>query len=128
MQHSKQLQDATLTPFQLFASATVIGSFAGITRLLNSNQKITSRTAVAATMHSGVAALIIALLWHNTYGETNPFFLLGICGLAGIGAVNILDIGAMVIQKTLPIALAIVAKNGQQISTTPTDVSDDTRS
>lgn len=95
-------EDFTLTPFQLFSAAFTIGSFGGMARLLNSNEKITYRTMAAAFLKSGIASLTIALLLHSYYGTTNPFFLLGVGALAGIGAIDLVDIAAVVMSKVTP--------------------------
>lgn len=95
--------DRRMTPFQVFASAVAIASFGGIAALLRSNQPLTTRTVLSATIYSGAAGLIIALLWFNSYGNQggNPYFLLGICGLAGIGGVDALELIIRGLQKGL---------------------------
>ncbi len=35
--------------------------------------------------------LIIALTSYQYFGVTNPYFLLGVCGLAGVGGTTVLD-------------------------------------
>lgn len=89
-----------MTPLQVFASAFCVSSFAGLAALLRSDQPLTLRSFASATMYSGSMGLIIAFLWYKNYGEAgDPYFLLGVSGLAGIGGVTVVDLVSIAIKK-----------------------------
>lgn len=95
------MEGRRVTPFQILASAFAISSFAGLAALLRSKQQMTVRSVLAATCYSGAMGLIIGLLWMQEYGMGgNPYFLLGVSGLAGIGGVTVVDLAVMVAKKS----------------------------
>lgn len=85
------MSDDKLTPLTLFLSAMGLSSVGGLAALLRSHRSLSVRTLVAAAIYSGITGLIIALLSYNYFGVTNPYFLLGVCGLAGVGGTTVLD-------------------------------------
>jgi hypothetical protein len=90
-----------VTPFQILASAFAISSFAGLAALLRSKQELTVRSVASAVTYSGAMGLIIGMLWMNQYGTTgNPYFLVGVAGLAGIGGVTVIDLALMAAKKS----------------------------
>lgn len=88
-----------LGPFELFVSAFGISSVGGLAALLRSKKELTVRSILSATLYSGVTGLIIAFLSYNYFGVTNPYFLLGVCGLAGIGGSTVLDFVVTALQN-----------------------------
>ncbi len=100
-----------LTPIELFTAAFTIGSFAGVARLLNSNESLGLRVLLAAILKSGIAALTISLLLHNFYGTDNPYALLGVSALAGMGAIDIVDIASVVMSR-MPALFAVMFERG----------------
>lgn len=44
--------------------------------------------------------LIIGLLWYTEYGEKNPYLMLGVAGLAGIGGVTVIDLAVIAVKKS----------------------------
>ena len=96
----------------VFLYAFAISAFCGIAWLLRSSQPINIRTFLSALLNSGMLGIVVALLWFQYYSEST-YFLLGICGLAGIGGVTIVDklssvvtdIFAKILEKRLGIKL-----------------------
>lgn len=84
--------DDKIEPIRMFFAAFGIASFGGLAALLRSQKPITIRSLVAAVMYSGLAGLIIMLLWYNYFlGNGNLYFLLGVSGLAGVGGTTVVD-------------------------------------
>lgn len=82
----------TTSPEQLlFVFAFLISGACGVAWLLRSNLPINYRSVASAILNSGLLGLIVSLLWYRSYHEA-PYFLLGICGLAGIGGVATVEI------------------------------------
>jgi len=83
---------AQLDPLHTFIAAFVIASLGGLAGLLHGNQELRLRNVTAAMLSSGLAGLILALLWYNWFhGAGNIYFLLGLAGLAGIGGMTAVD-------------------------------------
>jgi hypothetical protein len=80
-----------LDPLSMFLSAFSISSVGGLAALLRSQRQLTFRAVVSTSLYSGLTGLVIALLSHNYFGVDNPYFLLGVCGLAGIGGTTVID-------------------------------------
>lgn len=91
-----------LDPMKTFASASGLGSLAGLAYLLRSGKELT-RTAIASAMiNSGLTSLAIAFLWFNYYREqNNTYFLLGICTLAGLGGASVTDLLVTLFKKNI---------------------------
>lgn len=105
-----QRLDGPMTPWQFFASCAAISSFGGLIAELRSKRPITGPSLLAATGFSGLTGLVIGLLAYNQAGAaTNPYFLLGICGLAGIGGV---DMAALLVQAMQQALLAAIKRQG----------------
>lgn len=83
---------ADLEPLHTFLAAFAIASLGGLAGLLHGNQELCVRKITAAMLSSGLAGLILALLWYNWFhGAGNIYFLLGLAGLAGIGGMTAVD-------------------------------------
>lgn len=80
-----------ISPVALFLSAFTLSSLGGLTALLRSHKVLSVRLVISAILYSGLMGLVIALLSHKYFGVDNPYFLLGVCGLAGIGGTTVLD-------------------------------------
>ncbi len=88
-----------LRPLEVLLSCLAIASLGGFFSLLRSQQPLTARGLVAATLYSGLIGLVIGLLWFNYFAPANLFFLIGTSGLAGLGGVTLLDVVVNVIAK-----------------------------
>lgn len=90
-----------MTPWQVLASAFTISSVAGLAALLRSKQPLTWRAVIAAALYSGCMGFIIAALWMKEYGLAgDPYFILGVAALAGIGGVSVVDLVVIAIRKS----------------------------
>ena len=93
------MPDDPMTPFQVFAAASAISSFGGLAALLRSNKPLTFRAVASAIVYSAIMGLVISLVWYNYIDKGNPYLLLGISGLAGIGGVSVLDFVFQLLRK-----------------------------
>jgi hypothetical protein len=83
----------SLTPLQVLASSFAISSVGGLAALLRSNQPLTVRAVVACILYCGMLGFIIGALWMKEYGLAgDPYFILAVSGLAGIGGVSVVDL------------------------------------
>lgn len=99
--YSGEVEGRRLTPFQVLASALAISSFAGLAALLRSKQPLTLRAVLSALCYSGAMGTIIAMLWMRRYGLAgDPYFLLGVAGLAGIGGVTVVDLAIIAAKRS----------------------------
>lgn len=80
-----------LSSLQFLTSAFALSSVGGLAALLRSQRPLTIRSILSATLYSGFVGLMIALTSYSYFGVTNPYFLLGVCCLAGIGGTTVLD-------------------------------------
>ncbi len=80
-----------LDPIGILISAFALSSVGGLAALLRSNKKLTMRVVVSAVLYSGIMGLVMALISYRYFGIANPYFLLGVCGLAGIGGTTVID-------------------------------------
>jgi hypothetical protein len=93
----------------LAMSAFAVASFAGLADLLRSGKPVSIRSFISATLNSGLLGLIMFLLWYQNF-QGNVEVLIGMCGLAGIGGVTMIDfIVQMLKSKT---GIKIEVKNG----------------
>lgn len=82
-----------MTPLQVLASSFAISSVGGLAALLRSNQPLTVRAVVACILYCGMLGFIIGALWMKEYGLAgDPYFILAVSGLAGIGGVSVVDL------------------------------------
>lgn len=88
-----------ISPIQLFLAAMTLSSVGGLAALLRSNNTLSARAIASAVLSSGVMGLVIALTSYTYFGVTNPFFLLGVCGLAGIGGTTVVDFLVLVMKN-----------------------------
>ena len=58
--------------------------------LLRTNESLSVKSLLKAVLNSGLLGLGVSLLWIQVY-EENPFFLVGICLLTGLGGAPTLD-------------------------------------
>jgi len=101
---------APLNPLHVFIAAFIIAGLGGLAALLRSARAITWRTALSALLSSGLMGLTISLLWYNYFEDKqNIYFLLGLCGLAGLGGVTVIDFALKIAKKG---GLNIVIKPG----------------
>lgn len=82
----------------VLASCFAVASLSGLAVLLRSDRVLTARTLLSAVLYNGLAGLIIGLLWFNYFGGTNPYFVVGVSGLAGMGTVSLVDVSLHVLQ------------------------------
>jgi len=83
-----------LTPLQILVSCFTISSVAGLAAMLRSRKRLSWRNVFGASLYSGVIGLLLGLLWYNYFDgvEQNYCFLVGMCGLAGLGGATGLDV------------------------------------
>jgi hypothetical protein len=87
-----------LTPLQLFVCCFALAAAGGVAALLRSGRSITWRSLLSAVLYSGLTGLVLGLVWYNYFdGQKNLFFLLGICGLAGLGGTTLMDLVVQVL-------------------------------
>jgi len=79
-----------LDPLKIFCSTFAISSFAGLAALLRSGKQLSFRVIASAMLNSGLLGLGLAFLWYN-YFRGNVWFLMGVCLLAGLGGVTLVD-------------------------------------
>jgi len=82
----------------LFASVVVLSCLASCARMLNDNKDAPITVKVLLTYLAGgmTAGVIIALLAYRFYGPS--YFLIGLSGVAGFGAVQILSMLTIVVE------------------------------
>ena len=68
----------------IFLIAAMVSALAGVAALLRTKQVITAYNLLGALLNSGLLGLCVALLWYKKFID-NPYFLVGICVLAGLG-------------------------------------------
>lgn len=89
-----------MSPLAVLGSAFAISAFCGLASLLQSKKALTVRAVLSSFMYSGATGLIVGLLWFNEYGADNPYFMLGVAGLAGIGGVSLVDVAIATFKKS----------------------------
>lgn len=93
LESGREAKMALFNPLHIFAAAFIIAGLGGVAALLRSARKLNGRAAAGAVLSSGLLGLTIALLWYNHFeGTQNIYFLLGLCGLTGLGGVTAVDI------------------------------------
>ena len=82
----------------LFASVVVLSCLASCARMLNDNKDRAITVKLLLTYLAGglTAGIIIALLAYRIYGPS--YFLIGLSGVAGFGAVQILSMLTIVVE------------------------------
>lgn len=89
-------------PLRMLLVAFGLASFGGVAALLRSNQVITLRSFLSACTYSGLAGLVVSLLWFRYFDdEGNIYFLLGVAALAGVGGSTVLDFLLQSLLRTL---------------------------
>lgn len=87
---------------RMFCAAAGLGGLSGLAYLLRSGKEITWLAIFTAMLNSGLTSLSIALLWYNT-SQDNPYFLIGVCVLAGLGGASLTDLMIAVLKKKISI-------------------------
>jgi len=82
----------------VFTASFLTAALGGLAALLRSNEAVTKTAVSKATLNSGLLGLGLALVWYQTYSE-NPFFLIGICLLTGLGGSPSLDLILEVVRR-----------------------------
>jgi ABC-type Fe3+-siderophore transport system permease subunit len=59
---------------------------------LRKGDVVTLRECAVAGLYSACVGLVIGLIWYNYWGPANPYFLIGVSGLAGLGGVSLADV------------------------------------
>lgn len=75
----------------IFAACFGVAASAGLSQLLRSAAALDLRNILAAFFCSGMAGLIVGLLWFNFFKADNLYLLIGVAGLAGVGNASVLD-------------------------------------
>lgn len=102
-------------PWWVFLSCFGMSSIAGLAQLLRSGQKLTVRTTASALLYSGMAGLIIGMLWFNYFdGTGNLYFLIGISGLAGIGSASVIDFLTQLIAGQVGLNIRVSGGKGRK--------------
>jgi hypothetical protein len=83
-------------PFRVLATCFSISSFAGLAAVLRSGKKLTTRSVLSATLNSGLLGLGIGFIYFQ-WAE-NIYILIGICALAGLGGITLLDFVVQALQ------------------------------
>lgn len=84
---------------QTFAACFAISSACGIAAKLRKGDAVPTREWAVAGFYSGCVGLVIGLLWYNYWGPANPYFLIGVSGLAGLGGVSVAEIFVQIMSK-----------------------------
>lgn len=87
MQDNELLQPSFM---KIICLAFVFAGTAGVAWLLRSNRMITRRSFCSAFLNSGVGGAIVCSMWLKTY-QDNVWFLLGVCGLIGVGGIETIE-------------------------------------
>ena len=95
---SKAMDDPD--PLKIFSAAGGIASFAGLAALLRSGRPLNYRSVATAVLNSGILGLAMAMLWF-TYWRDNIYFLVGLCALAGLGGVNMVEFALAVLKAVI---------------------------
>lgn len=73
------------------AACCALSSLAGLTCLIRSKLPLTLRSVAGAILWNGVAGFSMATLGYHFLGDGNRYLLIGMCALAGIGSVSVLE-------------------------------------
>jgi hypothetical protein len=87
-------------PIRVLACCFAVASLSGLSVLLRSNQPLSLRTILACVLYNGLAGLTIGLLWFNYFEGKNPFFVIGVSSLAGMGLINLADVAVAALRAT----------------------------
>lgn len=79
-------------PIGVLTSCFAVASLSGIAVLLRSEKPLSVRIVFASFLYNGLAGLTIGLLWYNYFEGKNPFFVIGVSSLAGMGLINLADV------------------------------------
>lgn len=91
-----------------------MASFAGLAALLRSQQVLTWRNILSATMNSGVAGLVVGLTCYQLYdGQEHVLFMICISALAGLGGMSLLDFLITCFQHGHGLNITISLKPGE---------------
>ena len=97
---------------QTFLASFAVSSACGLATKLRNGNHVGLRELAVAGFYSGCVGLVISLIWYNNWGPTNPYFLIGVSGLAGLGGVSLADL-----------LVQFMAKGGVLIKIQPHEVS-----
>jgi hypothetical protein len=94
------MADEQFNPVQFLLSAASVASFAGLAALLRSGRRVTWLAVLSAMLNSALVGLAIATLWFTKFRDANdPYFLIGVCILAGLGGNTLLEFGLAVLRN-----------------------------
>lgn len=89
-------------PTHLAGAAFAVSSVSGLAAMLRSNQPLSWRLVFAAWLNSGIFGFAIFIIWLEYWGiEKHVFLAFGICALAGLGGVSLIDFALSAIQTGL---------------------------
>ena len=89
--------EAEINPVWVFVSSFFVAAFAGLAALLRSVTPLSTKSVCSALLNSGLLGLAISLLWYTKF-QSNPFFLIGICVISGLGGLLSVDFVLKAIQ------------------------------
>lgn len=89
-------------PMTTFASASGLGSLAGLAHLLRSGKPISVRNILSTILNSAISSLVIALIWFSYFrANDNIYFLVGISALAGLGGTSVADLLVTIFKRRI---------------------------
>ena len=77
-----------------------VSSGAGLAALLWSKNPLSVRSVLASLTYSGMMGFIVGGLWMKEYGKEDPYFLLAVAGLLGLGRLTVTDLIAIAVKKS----------------------------
>lgn len=96
-QPHKPIGNYQYDPLAVLVICFGLAATSGIATLLRSKEPLSLRTILAAVTYNGLAGLTMALLLWNVYGGANPFLLIAVSIMAGMGLVDLVGVAAMVV-------------------------------
>lgn len=87
-----------LAPCILFLLAFAVSALAGLGQVLRGNRPLTPRGVFSAGLNSGALGLVVGMLLY-TWFKDNTWFLLGLCLLAGLSGMSILNFIMTVVRR-----------------------------
>jgi UDP-N-acetylmuramyl pentapeptide phosphotransferase/UDP-N-acetylglucosamine-1-phosphate transferase len=87
-------------PINVVIMSGSLASFAGLAELLRSGRELTWRAVASALLNSGLIGAAIGLVWWNKY-DADPYFLIGVCVLAGLGGATFADFAIQLLKRVV---------------------------
>lgn len=91
-------------PTKLFFSAFGVSACAGLAALLRSGNRLSKVAILSSLLNSGLLGLGISLLWYVKFAD-DPYFLVGVCVLAGLGGMTTVDFVLRAIRRGLSLRM-----------------------